>query len=129
MIGKDKLDVSWLNVGPDERLLTICNCCECCCLWRLLPDLDETLAKTVSRIPSVQVKVTDRCVGCGTCVDGVCFVDAIHIVNNRAWISNACRGCGRCVDVCPRNAIELLIGDANYVEKAIKHIGALVDVR
>ncbi len=128
MIGRDKLDTGWLNVGPDEKLLTICNCCECCCLWRLLPHLAAKLGSTVKRMPTVSVTVTDRCIGCGTCTEGICFVDAIRVVNDRAVIGSACRGCGRCVEICPQKAIEISIADDQYVEKAISHISSLVDL-
>jgi hypothetical protein len=37
LIGRNKLDTVWLKVNPGEKLLTICNCCDCCCLWRILP--------------------------------------------------------------------------------------------
>ena len=72
--------------------------------------------------------VTDKCIGCGTCLKGVCFVDAIQIIDNRAKISEECRGCGRCVDICPQNAIELVIKDKEFVEKTIKQIDKFVDV-
>ena len=38
MIGRNKLDTVWLGVDPGHKLLTICNCCPCCCLWKMLPD-------------------------------------------------------------------------------------------
>jgi hypothetical protein len=46
MIGRNRLDTLWLNIGPGDRLLTICNCCPCCCLcpiWnpRSAPGLPE----------------------------------------------------------------------------------------
>jgi len=72
--------------------------------------------------------VTEKCVGCGTCTQGVCFVDAIRLVDNRAVRSDACRGCGRCVDVCPQGAIEISIGDGEVVEKTIDRLSPLVDV-
>ncbi len=128
MIGRDKLDTSWLNIGPDEKLLTICNCCNCCCLWRILPELAPELGKTFKRIPSVKVRVIENCVGCGTCTKDICFVKAIQLVNNKAIISNACRGCGRCVEICPQHAIEINITDEQFVEKSIEHISALVDL-
>ncbi|MGC9780951.1 MAG: ferredoxin [Candidatus Heimdallarchaeota archaeon] len=40
LIGRNKLDKQWLDVKPEHKLLTICNCCECCCLWKMLPNLD-----------------------------------------------------------------------------------------
>ena len=129
MIGRDKIDASWLNIGPEEKLLTICNCCECCCLWRLLPNLAPSLGRTVKRIPGVKLKVTERCIGCGTCSKGICFVDAIHIVNNKAFISDAnCRGCGRCVSICPQKALEIEITDPDFLERSIQHIASLVDI-
>ena len=36
LIGRNKLDSVWLNVKPADKLLTICNCCNCCCLWKIL---------------------------------------------------------------------------------------------
>jgi hypothetical protein len=37
LVGRNKLDTIWLGVGPGDRLLTICWCCPCCWLWRILP--------------------------------------------------------------------------------------------
>jgi len=128
MIGRDRLDTSWLNIGPDEKLLTICNCCECCCLWRLLPNLASSLGNTVKKMPGVRVQITERCIGCGTCSKGVCFVNAIHIINKKASISESCRGCGRCISICPQKAIEIEITDAEFLEKSIQHIASLVDI-
>lgn len=33
LVGRNKLDATWLDVSPGNKLLTICNCCPCCCLW------------------------------------------------------------------------------------------------
>ncbi len=127
MVGRDRIDTSWLNIGPDKKLLTICNCCDCCCLWRLLPDLAPKLGNTVKRMTGVRVKVSEDCIGCGTCED-ICFVKAIHMVNNKAVIGQSCRGCGRCVEICPQKAIEITISDDEFVEKSIEHIAGLVDL-
>jgi ferredoxin len=128
MIGRNKLDTVWLGVNPGERLLTICNCCPCCCLWKILPDLNPSIGDKVQRIPGVQVTVTDLCTGCGTCTDGVCFVDAIYLNEGLAKISETCRGCGRCVEVCPNQAIELRIDDHSYAFQTIERLSSLVDV-
>ena len=128
LIGRNKLDTVWLGIGPGDRLLTICNCCPCCCLWRVLPDVAPRISAKVTRMDGVLVTVGDRCVGCGTCTQGVCFVDAIHLVDGRAVISDACRGCGRCVDVCPEQAIEITVDGGQFVEAAIGRISPLVDV-
>jgi NAD-dependent dihydropyrimidine dehydrogenase PreA subunit len=128
LIGRNKLDTVWLGVGPGDRLLTICNCCPCCCLWRVLPDIAPDMAAKVSRMPGVTVTVNDRCSGCGTCTQDVCFVDAIRVTDDHAIISDACRGCGRCVGTCPEGAIELAIDNRQYVDEMIERISPLVDV-
>ncbi|MDY6794139.1 MAG: hypothetical protein SWK76_02475 [Actinomycetota bacterium] len=30
IIGRNKIDMVWLNIRLGQRLLTICNCCPCC---------------------------------------------------------------------------------------------------
>lgn len=128
MIGKNKLDAQWLGVKPGEKLLSICNCDTCCCLWRIAPIVVPKISSKIKKMPGVKINVTDKCIGCGTCTKGVCFVNAIEIKNNRAIISNECRGCGRCVDICPQKSIEIIFEDANYVEKTIGEIDKVVDV-
>ena len=128
LIGRNKLDSVWLGVKPGHKLLTICNCCPCCCLWRTIPQLAPSISSKVAKMPGVSVTVTERCVGCGVCTQDVCFVDAIYLEGQRAVISDACRGCGRCVEVCPQQAIELSIHDDRFIERAITRLSPLVDV-
>jgi Fe-S-cluster-containing hydrogenase component 2 len=128
MIGRNRLDKQWLGVNPGYKLLTVCNCCNCCCLWRIAPVLTSKISSKVQKMPGVTLKATEKCIGCGTCMQGICFVDAIHMVDNRAKINEECRGCGRCVEICPQNAIELTIEDIEFVEKSIKRIEKVIDV-
>lgn len=129
LIGRNKLDTAWLGVGPPENLLTVCNCCPCCCLWKVLPVIDERISKNVSRMPGIRVEVTDHCLGCGRCTRNVCFVDAIRQEDSRAVIdSEMCRGCGRCADVCPNDAIVVHIDDADYIGRTIRRIEEAVDL-
>lgn len=128
LVGRNKLDSLWLGVSPGNKLLTICNCCPCCCLWRMLPYIAPLIGSKVTKMPGILVTVTDKCVGCGTCTHDVCFVDAISLVNNRAVRSDNCRGCGRCVSVCPHDAIEISIDDEQFVSKTIARLSHLVDV-
>jgi len=128
MIGRNKLDAVWLNVEPGNKLLTVCNCCPCCCLWRVLPHLAPGIGAKITKMPGVKVTVNDRCVGCGTCTQGICFVDAIRVVGNRAVRSEECRGCGRCVDICPQKAVEVSIDNEQFMREAVDRISSVVDV-
>ncbi|MCW3991371.1 MAG: 4Fe-4S binding protein [Candidatus Bathyarchaeota archaeon] len=127
LVGRNKLDMVWLDVGPGERLLTVCNCCPCCCLWKMLPDLDPSIGGRVTKMEGVDVRVADGCVVCGTCLES-CFVGAIRIVDGRAEIGDECRGCGRCVEACPNDAIAITIPDLAAVDSTISRIEDAVDV-
>ena len=128
MVGRNKLDVVWLGANPGEKLLTICNCCPCCCLWKMLPLIHPLIGDKVQRMPGVQVLVTDRCAGCGTCTNGICFVDAIQLKEGMAQISEACRGCGRCVEICPCQAIELSVEDPSFLSQTIDRLASVMDL-
>lgn len=129
LVGRNKLDTVWLNIGPSEQLLTICNCCPCCCLWKVLPTIDPLISGKVTRMPGVRVFVTDKCVGCGTCTRGACFVSAIRLEGKQAVIDDdLCRGCGRCADVCPNGSIRVDIDRPDYIEAVIERIAGVVDV-
>jgi len=128
MIGRNKLDTVWLGVGPGTKLLTVCNCCPCCCLWRMIPQVTPLISTKVRRMPGVSVRVGDDCIGCEVCIEGVCFVNAISMNDGVATISEACRGCGNCVIVCPESAIEISIDDQRFIEETISHIAPLVDI-
>ncbi len=127
LIGRDRLDEMWLGVEPGTKLLVVCNCCECCCLWRMLPGMDKKTGSVVKKMPGIKIEVTEKCTGCNECKD-VCFVDSIEIKNGKAVIGDECRGCGRCADICPQNAIKVIVEDTDYIEKTIKRINSSVDV-
>ncbi|MFX0209661.1 MAG: 4Fe-4S binding protein [Candidatus Hodarchaeota archaeon] len=128
LVGKDKFDTMWLNIGPGEKLLTICNCCPCCCLWRMLTHVSPKIMPKVTKLPGVSVRVTETCIGCGKCTSSnVCFVNAIKMINKKAVITEECKGCGRCVNICPQNAIEISYNEES-VEKTIDRMELLVDV-
>jgi ferredoxin len=128
MIGRNLLDKQWLGVKDGKKLLSICNCDPCCCLWRVSPMLSQKIGKKIQKISGVEVRINDNCIGCGICTEGICFVNAIKIEDKRAHISEECRGCGRCVEVCPQGAIEFKINDVTYISKAIKQIEKIIDV-
>jgi ferredoxin len=125
LIGRNRIDSLWLNVDG-KKLMTICNCCPCCCLWKMLPQLSPMIGDKVTKMNGISVSVTDDCTGCGTCTEDICFVDAISLVNGKSVISSECRGCGRCVEVCPSDAIVITIDDEFYVQETIDRIDPYV---
>ncbi|MBO4568753.1 MAG: 4Fe-4S binding protein [Candidatus Methanomethylophilaceae archaeon] len=108
IIGRNKLDRLWLNTGKGNDLITICNCCPCCCLWNMVREISDEISSTFRRMESVEVSVdADRCTGCGICTE-TCFTRAMSVKEGRCDIDqSACRGCGRCVDMCPVGALSL----------------------
>jgi ferredoxin len=129
LIGRDKIDAIWMGVTPSTRLMTICNCCPCCCLFKFLPNLAPKLQDKIERMPGVEIEVTAECIGCGECTQGVCFIDAIHLEDGRAVIGEDCRGCGNCVEACPQDAIRINIDDSEYIDTAIDRLSKAVDVQ
>jgi len=130
LIGRDKIDSVWLGTGGKENLLSICSCCPCCCLWKMLPDLSSSISATVTRMPGVSVTVeAEQCNGCGACVKkGICYLNAIRLKDDKASIGDGCRGCGRCVEFCPQRAIGLHIEESDFLKASIQRIEPLVDV-
>ncbi len=128
-IGRNKLDAAWLGVKPGHKLLTVCNCCECCCIARYFQKLTPKIKAVAVKMPGASVRVTDRCKGCGSCTKNVCIFGAIQLVNKRARINaQECRACGRCATRCPNNAIDLVIDDKAFIQKTIDQIDGLVEI-
>jgi len=122
LIGRDKLDETWLGVGSTIPLVTVCNCCECCCLWRMRPYLNNELSSTIQRMPGVNIQINDNCSGCGICTEGICFIDGISIKDGKAVIKDDCVVCGRCAEICPNDAIDISIKDNEFINKTIDRV-------
>ncbi len=68
----------------------------------LKPAIENTTDVTIP-IPVVD---SERCTGCGRCVEA-CQFNALTIVSGKVLgFKNLCHGCGGCAFVCPENAIE-----------------------
>lgn len=131
VIGRNKIDTVWMHVGPKEKLLTICHCCPCCCLWKVLPDLDEEIGSKVMRLEDVEVHtISDNCKMCKKCLgDNICFGGAISLKDGKIAIDQKmCVGCGHCVQTCKFNAIELDYSQKS-VDSLLNRIGELVDYK
>jgi flavoprotein len=88
----------------------------------MLPYLDEKLSASVKRMPGVKIKVNENCNGCGTCIKNECFIDGIKIIDGVAVLSVDCLACGRCIEICPKNALELIIDDKDFIKKTIERV-------
>ena len=130
LVAKAKFDAMWLGVNPGYKLLTICNCCPCCCISAAIPKVGKPLQKTIGRIfgkmPGVDISVTEDCIGCGKCVE-TCMFGGITLEGDIAVLNDECRACGRCAEVCPSEALQLSLDD-NYVQDSINLLSPQVDV-
>lgn len=126
-VGKSKLDTVWLDIGPGDKLFTICSCCPCCCITRGLIYAPKNLSEKLTRMPGVSVTVSEDCSGCGQCVE-TCFTHAITMNGDQAIINDDCRGCTRCVSVCPNDAIKVSIDDSLYINASIERLQKIIDV-
>lgn len=128
MIGRNKIDTQWMGIGPGFKLMSICNCCPCCCLYKVLPNLEITIRSKVTKMPGVEVSYNkELCSGCAACVN-VCITNNLKILQDKIEMGDVCIGCGRCVDVCPTNALTMSINDPEYIQKTINRLNQVVDV-
>lgn len=128
LIGRNKIDSVWMNVRPREGLLTICHCCPCCCLWKVLPNLDSEISDKVSKLEGVKVTVdADRCNLCKKCLKDICMSDAISLKDNKIAIDeDNCRGCGLCANICKPKAINIEYQD-DTIDSIINRMNNLIE--
>lgn len=120
LIGRNKIDSVWMNARPDEGLLTICHCCPCCCLWKVIPCLDDEISSKVNKLEGVSVEFDEeKCKKCMKCTrTDVCMFDALTLKDDKIFINqDNCLGCGLCANTCKFDAITI-----NYKDKTINNV-------
>lgn len=128
-VGKARIDNIVFGVRDNRRLLSVCFCCECCCISRFARNVPAShRTDNVHRLEGLSVGVTDACDGCGACARD-CFLEAVEMRGGRAWITEGCAGCGRCAALCPGGAITLTLDNPAFIEEARSRIESLVDFR
>jgi ferredoxin len=113
-----------------DRLMFICFCDDCCCLYRThMQRRGESLNRAYQRLPGISVVVdAEKCTGCGICVER-CFVAEMKIVDACAGPGPDCKGCGRCAEVCPTGAVRLEVADEETLYKRlVARIEAVADI-
>ena len=128
IIGRNKLDSIWLSTGNKKDLMTICNCCPCCCLWNVTRNISDDIGGLFKRMDGVSVELDQsKCIGCGSCEE-ICFTKAVKIEDGVFHIDQKlCRGCGRCAESCPSDAISLTFNDSK-IDAEVERIGNLVQL-
>jgi UDP-glucose 4-epimerase len=128
LAGKVNVDNTGFLVPYRKKLLSVCFCCHCCCMMGYFRHASpDHLRRIFPPVEGMSVTVTEKCKGCGTCVE-TCVFDAITLKDGRAVHSEKCRACGRCVNACPNGAVRITISNPNYKEDVLRRIGSFVDL-
>lgn len=125
------IDPVGFGVTSFKNMLFICFCGHDSCLYT--DNLDKrcsNLDKAYKRLDGMSVIIDESlCSGCGICAEK-CFVSAIRMKNDKAFIGDVCKGCGRCIDECPEKAIHLQMEDFDSVySQLLKRVSSLADIR
>jgi len=112
-----------------KRMLTVCFCCECCCLvHRGLRSGPTSLLDVVQRLPGLKLSVGEGCMGCADCIDR-CPVHAISLNHRSVEIGEDCKGCGICVHACPQGAITMeMEGDEEILSGFFRRVNSYADI-
>jgi len=126
IVGKARIDNAIFRIKDTGHLLTVCFCCECCCLTRFFRHTPlKHLEPLVKPLDGITIEVTDDCEGCGTCVKK-CYMQTIEIVDDKAVMGPYCQSCGRCASVCPNDAIKITLNDPEFFDKTLERIRSYV---
>ncbi len=127
LAGHFKTDSLLWGVGPDEKLFTVCFCCDCCCYFNVFSKFPVELRHGLVPFPGVEVTVdNENCDACGLCT-GSCFLNNITL-GEYAEIGPECRKCGKCAVVCPNQAVIVKVTDPGYVNLVKERLRRKVDV-
>jgi UDP-glucose 4-epimerase len=113
-----------------NKLMFICFCDDCCCLYRTyLRKRGPNLDKACKGLPGIRVAVDpEKCVGCGTCVDQ-CFVAAMELRDGKAVPGDHCKRCGRCAEICAKGAASIKIdSEGALYERLVERINEVADI-
>jgi ferredoxin len=108
LIAHTMIDAITLGISY-KRMLTVCFCCECCCVvQRGMRKGPRSLLQVIQALPGLRLTVGEECGDCGLCI-GKCPVGAISPNHHGVEIGDGCKGCGICLNECPCEAIKIEI--------------------
>lgn len=125
--GRFIFDAALLGVRDHMHLMTVCFCCPCCCLGNMTPNFPKWTHDLYHRIEGVHMEITDKCTGCGICIDS-CIPKQISIVDGKKVIGEYCKVCGACVNICARGGMKIVVEDKGYYDRVVKRLTEYVDV-
>jgi ferredoxin len=110
------IDPVAFHTVPFNRLMFICFCDDCCCLYRThMKKRGPNLDMAYKKLPGVSIMVdAELCTGCGVCVER-CFAGEMQLIDEVAVPSSNCKGCARCVEICPEGAVRLVTDDHDKI--------------
>jgi UDP-glucose 4-epimerase len=126
-VGQAWVDARAFGVRDWRHFMTVCFCCECCCLIGMLPHVPEGAMKIMVRLEGARTVVEEGCDGCGACLSA-CMFDQLTLEGGRAVVGDDCKACGRCAAACPRGAIRVLLEDPGYVDRCLERLDGRVDI-
>lgn len=129
MVGHMRIDRYVFGARPFERFITLCFCCECCCIVRSeMHNLVSAYPRSLVKLEGVRVEVGDDCAGCGECVPA-CPVENIRLEGARARVGEMCLGCGSCARACSRGSISVSVEPgARLIEELRRRVEKGVDI-
>lgn len=127
-MGKARVDNFVFGIKNHRQLLSVCFCCECCCISRFARHISPELrAENLNMLEGLTIEVGEQCDGCGAC-EKLCFLEVMKVVDGRAVIGDGCVGCGRCATACKSGAITMSLDNPEMVEEVAARIEELVDI-
>lgn len=94
-------DAFMLGIKNYHRMLAICFCCDCCCVFRV--DMKKGPAQyrdRIIRLPGLEMTAAGNCALCLACVEACCY-NAVELTEDGPLFAEFCKCCGRCAEACP----------------------------
>jgi len=128
LIAHTMIDALTLGIAY-KRMLTVCFCCECCCVvQRGMRKGPKSLLRVIQKLPGLSMSVSEECVACGNCIEK-CPVGAITPNHRGVEIDENCKGCGICLNACPYGAIRMeMEGKMDLLTGFNQRMGSYADI-